>query len=133
MKNIIRVVYGPTHVAVIPYLAKKISCAIERRLNEEMGMQCQTDFAFSFIYKSNLANGLTEHEFDHVYFGISDELPFPEKSEVKNWSYITLENLAQEILHKPEKYTEWLKICLPKVKTHFENSLKNNLLEYASI
>ena len=68
-----------------------------------------------------------------MYFGISDELPFPEKSEVQNWSYITLENLEQEILRQPEKYTDWLKICLPRVKDHFEKTFKNNLLEYASI
>jgi len=116
-----------------PRYGEEILWAIERRLNEEIGMSCKTDFAFNLIYKTNFANGLTEHEFDHVYFGISDELSFPEKSEVQNWSYITLENPEQEILRQPEKYTDWLKICLPRVKDHFEKTFKNNLLEYASI
>jgi len=47
--------------------------------------------------------------------------------------YITLENPEQEILRQPEKYTDWLKICLPRVKDHFEKTFKNNLPEYASI
>ena len=116
-----------------PRFGEEISWAIERRLKEEMGMSCKTDFVFSFIYKTKFENGLTEHEFDHVYFGISDELPFPEKAEVQNWSYITLETLEREILYKPEKYTEWLKICLPNVKKQFQETFNNNLLDYASI
>lgn len=116
-----------------PQYGEEISWAIERRLNEELGMSCKTDFAFSFIYKTRLENGLTEHEFDHVYFGMSDDLPVPEKSEVQNWSYIILENLEQEILYHPEKYTECLKICLPQVNKYYQKTFKTNLLEYASI
>ena len=101
-----------------PQYGEEISEAIVRRLNEEMGMSCKTDFAFSFIYKTKFENGLTEHEFDHVYFGVTDDLPFPEESEVKNYKYITLENLENDILIHPEKYTEWMKICLPRVRDH---------------
>lgn len=116
-----------------PRFGEEVSWAIERRLNEEMGMRCKTYFAFSFIYKTKFENGLTEHEYDHVYFGVTNDLPLPEKSEVKNWKYITLENLEMEIIQQPEKYTEWLKLCLPRVINHFEKTFKNNLLEYASI
>ena len=40
--------------------------AANRRLQEEMGMQCDLTPIFSFVYKANFENGLTEHEFDHV-------------------------------------------------------------------
>ena len=40
----------------------------KRRLDEEMGMKCDLEFRFSFIYKAKLINGLFEHEFDHVFF-----------------------------------------------------------------
>jgi isopentenyl-diphosphate delta-isomerase len=116
-----------------PQFGEELSTAIERRLMEEMGMCCKTEFAFSFIYNAEFINGLTEHEFDHVYFGLSDDLPVLEKSEVKNYRYITLENLEQEILNQPELYTEWIKLCLPMVKNHFQETIKYNLLEYASI
>ena len=116
-----------------PRFGENISWAIERRLIEEMGMRCKTDFAFSFTYKASFANGLIEHEFDHVYFGMSDKLPIPEKSEVQDYRYITLENLEREITSQPEKYTEWLKICLPKVKSCFLETFRNNISEYASI
>src|SRR6187399_1825004 len=60
-----------------PRFGEEIKDSVTRRLEEEMGMNCEMEFAFSFIYKSTFENGLTEHEFDHVFFGISDELPVP--------------------------------------------------------
>ena len=89
-----------------PQFGEEISWAIERRLKEEMGMNSKTDFAFSFVYKTRFADGLTEHEFDHVYFGVTDDLPFPEKSEVKNWKYMSIENLETDIIIHPENYTD---------------------------
>ena len=103
-----------------PRDGEEITAAIERRLFEEMGLKCKTDFAFSFIYKINFENGLAEHEYDHVYFGVTDDLPNPDKSEVKDWKYFNLQTLASEIASQPEKYTSWLKICLPKVVEDYE-------------
>ena len=109
-----------------PRFNEEMVDAIERRLKEEMGMKCKTEFAFSFIYKVKFENGLTEYEYDHVYIGISDELPIPEKSEVKNWKYINLSELSSDILNHPENYTEWLKICLPKANELLTSTFKNH-------
>ncbi|MEO8720032.1 MAG: isopentenyl-diphosphate Delta-isomerase [Ginsengibacter sp.] len=98
-----------------------ISTTIERRLEEEMGLKCNTHFAFSFIYKCHFENGLTEYELDHVYFGTSDDLPHPNPVEVKDWKYLSLEMLEKEIESNQENYSEWIKICLPKVIQHFKN------------
>lgn len=103
-----------------PRYGENLADAIKRRLHEEMGMAYQTAFAFSFIYKVKFDNGLTEHEFDHVYFGVTDELPKSDLSEVKNWKYTNFQNLESEINLHPENYTEWMKICLPKVQYHYD-------------
>lgn len=98
-----------------PRPGEKMLQAINRRLKEEMGMECNTVFAFNFIYRVELDNGLTEHEYDHVYIGISNTPPIPTTSEVKDWKYMSLEELKEDIAVKPQQYTEWLKICLPKI------------------
>lgn len=95
-----------------------------RRLEEEMGLKCDLEFKFSFTYKIQLEDGLTEHEFDHVYFGISDESPILNVNEVKAWKYISLNNLKQQIEMFPQLYSAWLKICLPKVIEHFDKKLE---------
>ena len=101
-----------------PYKGEKMIEAINRRLQEEMGMSCETEFMFSFIYKANLENGLSEHEFDHVYYGTTDMQPTPEPTEVKDWRYISLQDLAMDVEKNPGAYSAWLKICLPDVIKH---------------
>ncbi len=86
--------------------------AAHRRLMEEMGMKAPLSEVFSFMYKASLEHGLTEHEFDHVFTGISDAIPSPDESEVGAWKYIELNALEAEIKNHPEEYTEWFKICL---------------------
>lgn len=95
--------------------------AARRRMREEMGMECTIDFNFSFTYKFEFSNGLTEHEFDHVFFGKSDDLPNPDPAEVMDWRYMSLEDLEEDISKQPENYSAWLQICLPKVKEHFQS------------
>ena len=113
-----------------PGFGENITDAINRRLSQEMGMNCETKFAFSFTYKIHFDNGLTEHEYDHVYFGITDSVPIPEKSEVKNWKYIEAAALIADIKLHPQNYTEWFKICLPQAITHFDTFYSNNLIRY---
>ncbi|MDQ2719271.1 MAG: isopentenyl-diphosphate Delta-isomerase [Bacteroidota bacterium] len=98
-----------------PCYGETIDIAIARRLKEEVGLQCATEFKFNFIYKIEFENGLTEHELDHVYFGKSDEVPKLDLEEVKDWKYIKLENLENEIDSKPQNFSAWLKVCLPKI------------------
>ncbi|MFC4210718.1 isopentenyl-diphosphate Delta-isomerase [Pedobacter lithocola] len=89
--------------------------AANRRLDEEMGMKCSLTYAFSFTYKATFADGLIEHELDHVFFGNSDEIPKINKEEVENYKYISLKDLKIQIVKEPEIFTPWLKICLEKV------------------
>ena len=98
-----------------PVNGETIKETIRKRLKDEMGIECETDFQFSFIYKTQFENGLTEHELDHVYFGKSDETPVPNDLEAKSWKYISLEDLQNDIQNNPNNYTAWLKICLPEV------------------
>lgn len=100
--------------------------ACSRRMVEEMGIKCSLTFAFTFTYRAQFENGLIEHEFDHVYFGKSDKIPKPEPQEVMDWKYISFSDLQKDILVHPENYTEWLKICLPKVLEHI-GTIKNDL------
>jgi isopentenyl-diphosphate delta-isomerase len=89
------------------------------RLQEEMGIQCKLLPLYSFIYKAPLDHGLTEHEYDHVFAGISDSLPVINPDEVKNWRHITFEKLDHEIMHQPESFTAWFRIAYKRVQKEF--------------
>ncbi|KIO78687.1 isopentenyl-diphosphate delta-isomerase [Pedobacter lusitanus] len=103
-----------------PFPGEKTLSAAKRRLKEEMGMECTLKPAFSFSYKTEFENGLIENEYDHVYFGLSDDLPQPNPKEVANFSYIKMEELESRLADEGKKYTEWLKICFKEVMAHYK-------------
>jgi isopentenyl-diphosphate delta-isomerase len=98
-----------------PRWGEEIGDAVERRLEEEMGLKCETDFSFTFQYKTHFENGLTEHELDHVYTGVSDDIPLINKEEVKSWKYFSVEEIRKDLLMNPDHYTAWFKLVFERV------------------
>lgn len=98
-----------------PRLGEKTLAAADRRLQEEMGMTCELTELFQFSYRHEFENGLIENEYDHVFIGISDDLPLSNPTEVAGFKYIDTDLLILEINEHPEHYTAWFKICLEQV------------------
>jgi len=70
-----------------------------------MGMHSSLEEAFTFIYKSEFDNNLTEHELDHVFIGEDDTLPQINAEEVATSKYISIPHLIAEIERAPEEFT----------------------------
>ena len=98
-----------------PRPGKSLIEACHRRLKEEMGFDCDLEEKFSFVYRVNFENGISENEFDHVFFGRFDGQPHPDLKEVSEWKWVAPEELKEDIKKNPEKYSYWLKISLNKV------------------
>lgn len=96
------------------------TASAHRRLQEEMGMTSELEYRFSFIYKAHLANGLIEHEFDHVFFGETDATPQLNPEEAEDFKYENIYSIIEDIKQNGNKYTEWFKVCLEQVKNHLE-------------
>jgi isopentenyl-diphosphate delta-isomerase len=89
--------------------------ATKRRMREEMGIVCAVNEIFSFVYKIKFSNGLTEHEFDHVFLGFYNNNPVPNPEEVGEWKWVEINDLKKDIEDNPDSYTYWFKECLPQV------------------
>lgn len=109
-----------------PFPGENTLSAAKRRLMEEMGMNCDLEHAFSFIYKVNLDKGMTEHELDHVFIGVSDERPKLNVHEVEDFKYVTLEQAEQLIKNNPESLTEWFKIVFTQTMNHYRKNKSNS-------
>ena len=103
-----------------PRASEKTDDAAHRRIVEEMGFDCDFEEAFSFVYKADVGQGLTEHEFDHVFIGESDTLPVPNPEEVSDFKYVKLDWVVQDVKEHPDNYTVWFKIALKEVSDYFE-------------
>lgn len=88
--------------------------AASRRLREELGIELAPDRlndVFSFVYRAEFDNGLTEHELDHVLVG---SLPTysarwnPDEVEGVRWA--TVEEIKNEMEQHPAQFTAWFRI-----------------------
>ena len=86
----------------------------KRRLQEEMGFVCELEEVFSFLYKAEFDNGLTEHELDHVMIGSYNDNPEINREEVEAYKWMKLMDVKTDIEERPENYTAWFKIIFEK-------------------
>jgi isopentenyl-diphosphate Delta-isomerase len=107
-----------------PRPGERVIDAANRRLREEMGMNCNLTPWFSFKYRAELDNGLVEHEYDHVFIGISDQQPKLNPTEAAAFKYISREVLEADIHQHPAQYSEWFKLCFERTN-YLENDRGN--------
>ena len=104
-----------------PRPGEDTSAAALRRLQEEMGFTTPVKKVFDFVYKAGFANGLTEHEFDHVFVGKYDGKIEPDPKEVGDYAYWPMETIEERIKLHPESFTVWFHIAFPKVMDWWKN------------
>ncbi|MBL0357513.1 MAG: isopentenyl-diphosphate Delta-isomerase [Chitinophagaceae bacterium] len=103
-----------------PKPGEDTATAAHKRLQEEMGFSTPLNKAFTFLYKAPFENGLTEHEYDHVFTGIFNGLIKPDPDEVSDYCYLSLEKLKANIQSRPDHFTEWFKIALPELEAYMK-------------
>lgn len=92
--------------------------AAHRRLQEEMGFDCELKYLFNFVYKADVGQGLTEHELDHVFKGVFNQEPSINLDEVASYKWVSFEELKKDIVKNSEEYTEWFKIIFKEYIEH---------------
>ncbi|MEP6513483.1 MAG: isopentenyl-diphosphate Delta-isomerase [Parafilimonas sp.] len=92
--------------------------AANRRLKEEMGFETTLKKMFHFIYQTSFENGLTEHEFDHVFAGEYNGNINPDKAEVKDFCFASVNSIEASLQSHPEKFTAWFHLAFPRVKNY---------------
>ncbi len=86
-----------------------------------MGFDCILEYAFNFIYKANLGNGLFENELDHVFVGYYDGIPKCNPFEASHWKYQDMNRIRENVKLHPEQFTVWFRIILPKISIYINN------------
>lgn len=97
--------------------------AAARRLKEEMSLDTELKEVFTFVYQAHFDNGLTEHEFDHVFFGITDKDPDINPDEACDFRWVTMARLLQDVAVNPDNYTIWFRIILQEIANRFPEKI----------
>ena len=104
-----------------PREGEKTMDAAHRRMMEEMGFDCNFEEAFHFIYNSDVGQGLTEHELDHIFIGHSNKQPKINPNEVNDWKYMSMDSVRDEMKSNPENFTVWFRIAFDEVESYLKN------------
>ena len=91
--------------------------AASRRLQEELGFTTSLRKVFDFYYRAEFDNGLTEHEFDHVFVGQYDGSIAVNPQEVMDYCFLSLDEIENQLTTRPDRYTAWFKIAFPRLKS----------------
>jgi isopentenyl-diphosphate delta-isomerase len=98
-----------------PYPDESPKAAARRRLHEEMGFSCSLTPAFHFTYRAPVGGQLTEHEYDHVFVGVADEVAVqPNPAEVSDWTWVAPAALRDDVAAHPDRYTVWFRRLLDR-------------------
>lgn len=81
-----------------------------RRLKEEMGIEASLEKLFASRYYLELGDGMIENEYDHVFYGVSDEEPTANGQEVMDQRFLSRDDLEEELQTDPGYFTEWFKV-----------------------
>jgi isopentenyl-diphosphate Delta-isomerase len=106
-----------------PRVNESLESAGNRRLKEEMGIDCTVIPSFHFIYTAQLDQGLIENELDYVLFGTYNGDVYPNPDEVMDYKWISWDQLVEDINQFPERYTAWLQILISDYKQHIEENI----------
>ncbi len=82
--------------------------AAERRLVEEMGIKAKLEERFVFPYHAEVGSGLTEQEYDHIFFGRYNGEPKPNGDEVQAWRWVSIEEFSRWVKEKPGDFAAWV-------------------------
>ena len=94
----------------------------QQRLKEEMGFQAELVPGFCFQYRAQLANGLTEHEIDHVFLGrYTGSVPFNHR-EVSAVRWLSAQALASELASAPDTFTVWFRLLFAQLQQSISSS-----------
>ncbi len=89
--------------------------AVYRRMAEELGVDCDLNELFSFVYRTVFENGLTEYELDHVFIGEYCGAISLNPEEASEMRWVRFNDLKNEMKNSPELFSSWFIIAAPKI------------------
>ena len=91
-----------------PRRAESMETAIQRRLQEELGVRCPLQFLFKFQYQAQWDASGAENELCSVYIGRTQSPVQADPGEIAGLRWISPEQLLAEMAQRrPAQFTPW--------------------------
>lgn len=102
-----------------PRRGEDLSEALHRRLEQELGIDTELVYLFTFSYAAAFGELGSEREICSVWAGISSAQPSPNTAEIADWRWVSADELDEEVSRTPEIFTPWFLEEWPRVREAF--------------
>ncbi|MDO4798429.1 MAG: isopentenyl-diphosphate Delta-isomerase [Coriobacteriales bacterium] len=104
-----------------PRAGERTIDAAYRRVREELGCEATgLREVASFAYRAEFANGLSEHEYDHVLVGDFAGTLAPDPQEVSDTRWVGVDELALALAREPRQFCVWAPMVLSLALQHLD-------------
>lgn len=98
-----------------PRPGEDLHAAANRRLQQEMGIQCSFQEVSCFTYTVDVGQGMIEHEYDHIFLGTYSGPCFPNPGEVSEVQWWTTAQIQEALRTKPQQFAAWFPLVFDRV------------------
>lgn len=87
--------------------------AAGRRLREEFGFRVPLTERAQMVYRAQDSDsGLIEHEYLHIFYGVSAGDPQPDPSEIGAWRWMAVPAIRRALKMRPASFTPWFHLLI---------------------
>jgi isopentenyl-diphosphate delta-isomerase len=106
-----------------PRLGEETHAAAHRRIKEELGVDCELQYLYKFIYHAEFGDIGSEHELCSVYVGQFDGQLKIDQNEISATRFVTPAELTDAIATNGDSYSPWLKLEWERIRADFSEIL----------
>lgn len=117
--------YWSNSVCSHPRRGEDMDEAVQRRLLEELGIECDLTFLYKFQYQAPFDDVGSENELCWVYAGKSDDPVTANENEIAEWKWVDADRLADEIAAAPDSFTPWMKMEWQELQGKFKRQIES--------
>jgi isopentenyl-diphosphate delta-isomerase len=93
--------------------------AAVRRIAEELGVETELEYVYTFTYHAPFGEAGSEREVCSVFLGRCGEEVRANENEIAAWRWIDAAELTRELESNPDDYTPWFKMEWARLRDEF--------------
>ena len=121
--------YWSNSICSHPRRGESMQVATQRRLLDELNIECELEFVYKFEYQANFGEAGSENELCHVFVGRTPNNIHPNDHEIAAIRFISASDLELDFSDRPETLTPWFRLEWRTLTTQH----RDQLAEFASI